>query len=228
MSGSLTTICYIRVPGFIIIWVLLCGCRKQFRNPTPCVCCKFLFGLPTETGYTYVLPLLCFSNNPVTTRAVVTFEVDHHKERMCPHGINVVMHDGFTPYYWAGSQWQLSKLGVMRWTWCNSAQGCISTNWTALIKHCFEVARYSFLKISLPSVVTSTMLFAVVHKRENSTAKDAGRISCSMCRPGDGYSQNCHWTAIFGIYSTWKNVLLSKLCCPGHCRTNWDKTTCSQ
>lgn len=112
--------------------------------------------------------------------ALVTFGVEHHQERMCPYGTKVVMYNGFTPYCWAGSQWQLSKYRVRRWTWCNSActQGCIWTDWTVLIKHIVqEVAGYYSSKLSLPSVVASTLFIAVLCRRENSTVKDAGRIS---------------------------------------------------
>lgn len=121
--------------------------------------------MPAETGSTYVLPILCYvqqSSDNSFSQAVVTFEVDHHQERMCPHGMKVVMYNDFTPYYWAGSQWQLSKHRVRRRTWCNSVRthGYISTDWTELIKHVVQgVAGYCSSKLALPSV-SSTLFFA--------------------------------------------------------------------
>ena len=96
------------------------------------------------------LTFLKQSSDKSFSRAVVTFEVAPHQERICPHGMKVVIYNGFTAYYWAGSQWHLSKYRRRRWTWCNSTRtsGCISTTgWTGLIKHIVqEVAGYCSFK----------------------------------------------------------------------------------
>lgn len=60
------------------------------------------------------------SSDNSSSRAVVTFEVAPHQDRICPPGMKVVTYNGFTAYYWVGSLWRLSKYRVKRWTWCHS------------------------------------------------------------------------------------------------------------
>lgn len=127
-----------------------------------------------------ILMFLKQSSDNSFSWAVVTFEVAPHQETMCPHGMKVVIYSGFTAYYWARSQWRLSKHRVRRWTWCSSTStwGSISsTGWTGLIKYVVqEMAGYCSLKPSLLSVMDSTLLFTLVCKGENGKVNGAGRI----------------------------------------------------
>lgn len=165
---------------------MLCGGGKQFRNPQPNVCSMCSFGLrwqlkrPPHTG--------CHSYVPQTIQWQLILSSSCHlwsgpssRENVSSRNEGCHLQCFFTAYYWAGSQWHLSKYRVRRWTWCNSTStwGSISTTgWTGLIKYVVqEVTGYCSSKLSLLSVVDSTLFLTAVCKGENSKVRDAGRVS---------------------------------------------------
>ena len=116
MSGALPGGCSTSFPQAIIIF----GGEKQLTNPQPSVHLDWDAKWNRRHTWAVTLVFQKRSGDKSFSRAVFTSDVASHQERICPYGMKVVIYNGLTAYYWAGSQRHLSKYRLRRWTWCNS------------------------------------------------------------------------------------------------------------
>lgn len=111
MSGTLPGTYCTSVPQAIIIFGYVVLRKNNFKSTAKCVLQVFIWTeMATEAATTYELSVLCSSHNPATTRSLgrlsplkwllIKREFVLIEWRLSP---------GFTAYYWAASQWHMSK-----------------------------------------------------------------------------------------------------------------------